>query len=160
MDLETKKIKDESEKKLIENVRQFGWSIMNVFDEKGNEPDFSYTIGIHHTTGQPELIITGIPGEPAKGILNEIGQYMKNHKIEPFKKYTDFLANDIPAIFLPVDVTVHRKLVGFNIWFYEGKDFPLFQVVWPDKEGHFPWEQECAEGIKASQFLLTDQRPT
>jgi hypothetical protein len=30
--------------------------------------------------------------------------------------------------------------VGYAIWFNKGRDFPLYQILWPDKSGGFPGE--------------------
>jgi hypothetical protein len=36
--------------------------------------------------------------------------------------------------------------------------FPLWQLVWPDKQGHFPDDPRCDAGIRAGQALLRQPR--
>jgi hypothetical protein len=33
--------------------------------------------------------------------------------------------------------------LGYALWFYCGMGFPVLQVVWPDRSGHFPWDPKC-----------------
>ncbi|MFL5577733.1 MAG: DUF4262 domain-containing protein [Gemmatimonadaceae bacterium] len=54
-----------------------------------------------------------------------------------------------------------RSFVGFARWFYGGDDFPVLQVVYPDRTGRYPWEDGVAEGFRAVQPVLADgpERP-
>ena len=44
--------------------------------------------------------------------------------------------------------------VAYALWFYAGRPFRLFQVVWPDKDGGFPGEPGCREELKEREPLL------
>jgi hypothetical protein len=44
--------------------------------------------------------------------------------------------------------------VGYALWFYAGKPFRLFQVIWPDKEGGFPGEPGAWDVLKEREPLL------
>ncbi len=37
------------------------WQVAGVFDSKGVEPDFAYTVGLHTSFGHPELVVWGAP---------------------------------------------------------------------------------------------------
>ena len=40
---------------------------------------------------------------------------------------------------------------------YGGRsDFPLLQVVWPDKQGRFPWDTEAEHGLAVAQPALCE----
>jgi hypothetical protein len=44
--------------------------------------------------------------------------------------------------------------VGYAIWFNGGREFPLLQLVWPDKEGRFPGDPGTSPGLAKQQPLL------
>jgi hypothetical protein len=39
-------------------------------------------------------------------------------------------------------------------WFYRGWEFPLLQLMWPDRDGRFPGERGAATGLARQQPLL------
>ena len=51
---------DKHELKAIEDIRKHGVHILHVFDDEGKKPDFSYTVGLWHTHGHPEVLISGL----------------------------------------------------------------------------------------------------
>ncbi|MNL71313.1 hypothetical protein D3C87_1964450 [compost metagenome] len=48
----------------------------------------------------------------------------------------------------------YRDYVGYARWYYEGNDFTLYQIVWPSRDGHFPWDTDAAAAYVAAQPLL------
>jgi hypothetical protein len=48
----------------------------------------------------------------------------------------------------------YREHVGYSMWFYGGPEFPLLQVVWPDKHGRFPGDPGALAAIATQQPLL------
>ncbi|MGV0837033.1 DUF4262 domain-containing protein [Mycolicibacterium thermoresistibile] len=53
---------------LRDTINDHGWAVQFVECEKR---PFAYTIGLHQF-GQPELLITGLPAQPAARVLNSI----------------------------------------------------------------------------------------
>ena len=52
----------------------------------------------------------------------------------------------------------YHDYVGFARWFYRGKHFPLYQIVWPNTDGHYPWHPHAPDSFKQWQPLL-DEAP-
>jgi hypothetical protein len=52
--------------------------------------------------------------------------------------------------------------LGYAIWFYRSlsKPFPAMQLIWPDKQGHFPWEAGYDERFYRLQKALYEAPPT
>ena len=46
-----------------------------------------------------------------------------------------------------------RAHLGAAIWAHEGEDFEAVQLVWPDKQGRWPWD-DAREGFRALQPVL------
>ncbi len=63
------------------------------------------------------------------------------------KKYADGdVSSDIllngNVCFVEVPLQLYDKYLGTAIWFYRKspRPFPCLQLVWPDRDGRFPWE--------------------
>ncbi len=133
--------KDDYEEKLLAQVDKHGWSVTSVFDPKQELPDFSYSIGIFETLKMPEVLVIGQKTEVSFWMVNEYGRRLRGG--ETFSKegcYGGFL-KDFNVTFLEADATVTSEDYTRSAkWFYQGTTFPLFQIVWPNLAGAFPWD--------------------
>ena len=70
----------------------------------------------------------------------------------------DSESNDVlkgyACAFRTVDKTHYHEYLGYARWFYGGDDFPVLQLVWPDKNGRFPWDADFADSLRWSQPVL------
>jgi hypothetical protein len=144
---------DAGEQKLLDDVRKFGWHCMNVLEDAENEP-FTYTIGLFHTYGHPELLIYGLPREVAHAVLNIAADAAASGKPLNLNEPTEELLEGYPCVFVPVPLSEYAEHVGFARWYYEGDDFPVQQIVWPSKAGLFPWHPEASLAFRAKQPVL------
>src|SRR5688572_26146623 len=106
-------------------------------------PGFVYSIGLYKKFNHPEIICFGLKTEVMAGILNDVCDRAKNGEtIEKGKFYSGFLV-DYDIQFIEVAKEYYQNYVGYAGWFYDLTfDFPLLQLVWPDKQNKFPWEEE------------------
>ena len=56
--------------------------------------------------------------------------------------------------FLTVDKSWYKAYFGYGYWFNGTWDFPALQIVWPDKQALFPWEDDFNPNWKWGQPLL------
>ena len=61
--------------------------------------------------------------------------------------------------FVTVPKTCYAEHLGLAVWAYEGDSFPCVQMVWPDKQGRWPWDAGVREGFAASQPVLGRKAP-
>ena len=54
----------------------------------------------------------------------------------------------------------YGPFLGTASWFYRGAPFPVWQVLWPDRGGRFPWERESADHVSILQPLLVEKSAT
>ncbi len=144
---------DPGENKLLEDVEKFGWHCVNILAE-GDLPPYSFTVGLFHSYQHPEFIIFGLPANVAHEILHIAVEAIKTGTPINLALPTDALLEGYPCCFVEVPVTAYRENVGFCMWFYEGDSFPLYQVVWPSREGHFPWHPAASESLRSIQPVL------
>ena len=146
---------DAPEKVFIENIRNHGWFGTHVFSE-GDSLAFSYTTGLWLREQAPELVVFSLDQNIAHQILCDIVNDLRNGKAFPRGAYVpDIFANG-GAYFFPVAKRHYRLHFGWSRWFYDGDEFPCLQLVWPDREGRFPWQDGVAEGYRELQPDLTE----
>lgn len=144
---------DDPERKVIADVEQYGWHCLHVLGGE-DTPQFSYTIGLQYTWSHPELIVVGLPPDVAHGILGLMVDALKTGTPIALDRPTDALLEDLPCVFVPVPKERYAEWVGFARWYYEGNDFELVQIVWPNREGHFPWHSQASKPFRAVQPIL------
>ena len=142
-----------TEQTIIKNVEKYGWHIA-YFESNRYAPTFAYTIGLYKTFKHPEIISFSLNTDILVWMLNHAGGRIKNdEKIETNKLYDGFLEG-YPVQFLEVKRENYSEYFGYGSWFYDWQDFPVLQLVWPDKESKFPWEEGFTKDWKSLQKLL------
>ncbi|MFZ2266289.1 MAG: DUF4262 domain-containing protein [Azonexus sp.] len=145
--------KDPSEIKLLEDVEKFGWHCLNILAED-ELPPYSFTVGLYHSYQHPELMIFGLPANLAHQILRIAADAIKSGKPINLELPTEELLRGYSCCFVEVPVSHYEENMGFCRWFYEGDSFPLYQIVWPSREGHFPWHPAASESFRSIQPVL------
>lgn len=144
---------DASEQKVIDDIATHGWHCVHISgDEEG--PGYSFTIGVYHSFGLPDFLIMGLPQATAHQILDVALDAARSGAIADFSSTTDALLKGHPCAFVRVPEAQYRDYVGYARWYYQGNDFTLQQIVWPSRDGHFPWDAEAGVAYVASQPLL------
>lgn len=144
---------DSGEVKLLSDIEKFGWHCLNILAED-EEPPYSFTVGLFHTFNYPELIIFGLPANVAHQILRIAADALKNGAPIDLSSPTEDLLKGYACCFVEVPASQYRENVGFCRWFYEGNAFPLYQIVWPSREGYFPWHPDAAASFRSAQPVL------
>jgi hypothetical protein len=143
----------EADEILFRNVREHGCHIVGVGD--GN-PAFSFSIGLALNYSHPEIIIFGMDPRKAAQIINIVcDEAAKGRKYADGDVSSDILVNG-NVCFVEVPLQHYREYLGTAIWFYSHspRPFPCLQLVWPDREGLFPWETGFDPVMKADQPIL------
>lgn len=149
------------EKDLVEKIDKFGCMIMHVFDGKGSDPGFSYSIGFPKNLGQPEVLVYGLDNSLMHSMINEIFRQCREdglilqdglHIGELIEGF-DCIAREVS------DCVAINEHFGSAIWynrrFLEEEIQTAFQIVWPGaRQGLFPWEQGCADDVIECQPAL------
>ncbi|OON68848.1 DUF4262 domain-containing protein [Hymenobacter sp. CRA2] len=143
----------EAERQILHDVQEHGFFVA-LFHGDGYSPGFAYTIGLFQTYGYPELICFGLGHElmhslfwEAKRLFDEQPQPDLNVGHPGFLEGHD-------VRFLVVDKACYADYLGYGMWFYNGRDFPALQLVWPDQQGLFPWQDDFKADWKFLQPLL------
>jgi len=144
---------DASEKRVIDNIATYGWHCIGILAED-DLPGYSFTIGNYHTTGHPEFIIVGLATDVAHDLLHLAVTGTKDGTIADLAAPTDAILEGYSCIFVEVPKAAYREHVGYARWYYEGDDFPLYQIVWPSMGGQYSWDADASAAYRARQPVL------
>lgn len=124
------------DERTIGHIEEFGCSVVNL---KRTEYGlgWAYTIGVFDTCGKPEIIAVGLLPETAHCALNEAARLLRAGVNLSKGRHRD-LVGEVECEFRPVDAGWIRQLMGWALWYYEGTDFPVLQLVYPDHKNRFP----------------------
>ena len=148
---------DDYDRKLLADVERYGWHLVGIKDDP-NGPPYVFSVGIYHTTGQPEICIFGLSDTGVMGqIVNEIGDLMQSGEAFEDWQASDEVLDHYPCIFRTVDRSLYGEYFGYARWFHEGDDFPMLQCVWPDQSGCFPWDSDFDPELLQTQPVLAQK---
>lgn len=142
------------ERNIHKHIEECGCSVTSVFDPEGDEPSFSYSIGIAKTSKAPELIVVGLEPEMGHWLVNEYNRRIRAGEIfVPGVLYEGFLEGF--AVQFGAVAREHREeLMRSATWLHEGPDFEALQLIWPSTDGSWPSDAPASEWFRASQPLL------
>ena len=149
---------DHAEQKIVDDVERVGWSIMTVAprtDSDDPEEWFAYTIGLQKTFGWPEIICFGLATDVMVTLLNSAVDELRERDLTPAAgiELTEVL-NNYPAR-LAENPSIPFNYLGFANWFapHAGMTEPpsRLQLMWPDRNGHFPDDPSCVPEVRQLQ---------
>ena len=144
---------EQTKQTIVANVEKYGCDIA-LFEADNYRPAFAYTTGLFKTYGHAEIICFGLRTDVMAAIINHAYELIKQgDTLVTNKPYNEFLEG-YAVQFIKVDEDYYRHYVGYAGWFYKSFDFPLLQLVWPDKQNNFPWEEDFNPDWKFKQPLL------
>lgn len=147
---------DQGDVKMLADILDHGWHVIGIPDDEAG-PGFVFTVGVYLRTRQPEILMMGVPLEPAHRVLNAIAEHlMAGGTIIPGQRYPDFV-DGRDVLFRPIHPSQYREYLGCANWFYRSLSgpYPALQCVWPDLHGHFPHESEFDARFSGRQMDLS-----
>jgi Domain of unknown function (DUF4262) len=151
--------RDDPERIVLHNIAEFGWHCVNVIEDDG-QPPWTFSIGFYETYGFPEIIIIGRSRATSHHILETLSNTLEKNESPDLTAPALDLIPGIPCLFQDVLPRYFSDYVGFALWFYRKRKFPLFQIVWPNNEGLYPWSPRASKAFKEWQPVLSGSFPT
>ena len=146
---------DDHDRKLLSDVAAYGWHVPYILADE-NGPAYSFSVGLYLKFEHPEILVMGLSQPAAVQLINLAGRYISSGRVFRPQERTHDLAEGFACSFVPIIVDHYRHYLGYCIWFYRTlkQPFPAIQLVWPDTEGRFPWENGYDEQFFKLQRLL------
>lgn len=144
--------KEQLFEKVRGDIQEDGWSTISVFPTL-TDPGvhFSYSIGFREHGRHPEVIILGIPSEYAHPMIRTLYERVAaGERFEDGQRLDGVLEEyQVELRAVPPDGAPLNMARAF----YDVEELAALQIVWPDKEGLFPGEEGCDEGVALMQNL-------
>lgn len=135
-------------------VQEHGFAIVPVKGNGKDIPGYIYSVGLGQKFGHPELVILGLPDDLIQELVtNIIAQLNKGAMFEDGKVYPGMFS-EFAVGFLTIKDEFKSTIMDATAAFYGANQFDAMQVVWPDPQGYFPWEQEFDERFAHYQPAL------
>ncbi len=106
-------------------------------DEHG--PGWAYTTGLWHGHRIPELAMFGLDVRLMHTILDDLGRRAVDGQTVAAGQERHDVAS-VPVVLKDVDHRWYEAFFGTATGYYRTTRFPFLQVVWPDRDGVFPWQ--------------------
>jgi hypothetical protein len=161
---------DDFQGNVVKNVEEHGCFIHAVPPLEEGFPTYAYSIGFTKTAERtktaelPEVLLFGLPDEvygPAINYLLQIGvggcSFSEGERVSG-------VFGDYDAIVRVVDESwLTEDLFGSMLWYHSsqmgGAKPKVAMLVWPDTELLYPWDDGCADWVRASQPAIYEPRP-
>jgi hypothetical protein len=142
-----------SRQKVVDDVAEHGWMCVHLRAE-GHEGPYSYTVGLFRTYSHPELAVFGLSGEVAHQVLNNaVALIQQGHALDPSQPVSG-LVEDCSCLLASVPVMELQRYFGICRSYYEGDRFAMLQIIWPTRQGQFPWDASSTAGFRAMQPIV------
>src|SRR5262245_32731872 len=142
-----------AQRALLADIAESGVHIAHE-DERGERPAHAYTIGMRHSFGEPEVLVIGLPREVAQDLLDNVADEANGGRMFAAGEQHDGLVRDYPVRLLRVSDTQATQWLPLVGWAYERSDVPCLQLVYPDKQGRWPWQADVRDGFRRIQPVL------
>ena len=145
---------DEADRQVLENIKRFGCQVMHIAAED-DLPPFAYSVGIQQTTSAPEVVVIGLKQPMAHFVVNEYNNRVRNgERFVTGQRYAGFVGG-FDVLVSDVDKSHYEEYFGVDLWLYEGPNFDVVQLIYPNTSGVWPWQPEANDGFRAWQPILS-----
>jgi uncharacterized protein DUF4262 len=138
---------DQEDARLADVIRTHGWAVQYVGEGEGtDEPAFGYTVGLFGL-GHPELVVVGLEHELACGVLNTVGEMVRDGRnLVPGEFLTD--GDGAAALVVEVLPNPGEVLFSANRFYSRPEEFsvPAYQLTWALDGGVWPWDADYPGG--------------
>jgi hypothetical protein len=132
-----------------------GLRLVHVEDDEGG-PIWSYTVGLWRAFEQPEVVVFGLPVDLAEQLFEALMDAVEDGARYAAGTQHDGLLRGYPVCFRRVDAAQCRGLLPAIAAVHAADDVPCVQLVYPDKQGRWPWQPDVRDGFRKLQPVLED----
>ncbi len=142
-----------AERQIFADIAANGVHIVHVA-AIDDAPLFSFTIGLWATFAQPEVLVIGLPPEIAADLLDNVADEVDGGRKFAAGEKHEGLVQGYPVYFGAIAAAQAQQWLAAMCWAYERADVPCVQLVYPDKQGRWPWQPDVRDGFRAVQPVL------
>ncbi len=139
------------QQEVLVDVAEQGVHVVHVPRNGSEGPSYSYTVGLWESFQQPEVVVFGMPEDVAQDLLDTLADDASEGRVFQAGERHEGLLVGYPVRFFATPPAMTASHFDVLPWAYEGADVPVIQLVWPDKQGRWPWEADVRDGFAEAQ---------
>ena len=90
-------------------------------------------------------------------LLNDLADAVREGHAFASGDVSDRFLDAYDVTFRTVPERQYDAYLGWANWFNDGHGFPALQMIYPDRERHWPWDDGVAEGFRRNQPVLESE---
>jgi len=130
---------EESFERTLSDIEKYGWHAMIITGETWSR--FAYTVGAYDALGLPELIVVGLTEKTAHTALHLAIKAMQSGTDLTIGRHADIIGG-VGVEVRPVSREWYEHVMYRTNWYYSGDRVPVLQIIYPDLDGHFQWDED------------------
>ncbi len=139
---------------VLNNIEKFGFHTTSVMGSDPDEVSYSYSTGIHETINKPDIIIFGLSPSVSHAVIGIYYDRVKSGELfEPGIEYSGFLKG-YPVMLASVPKAKIDEHMLCIPWLYPGREHEAYQILYPDDDGLWPWEDSVSGSFRQLQPVL------
>lgn len=139
-----------------DDVRRTGWHVTGVFPTEDDKikVGFCYTAGLWGALQHPELIVFALPPNVAHGVFSGVRERILQGERFEDGQFADRVVRNYRVLFHSVPNDDDDYPTTSATAYYGHRDYPVLQLVLPDMQGRFPWQDDVDPKMRLTQQLL------
>jgi len=125
------------------NIERYGWEAMLISSSE-QASSFAYTVGLHDVFGFPEIIVVGLKTNTAHHALGYAVKAMRAGVDLTVGRHRE-IVGEVEVEFRPVSSRWYKHVMCRADWYYNRAEIPALQLIYPDMENRFQWEEGFTE---------------
>jgi len=142
-----------AQRRVLDDVDENGVHVVRV-PASEDWPEHCYSVGLWHSFEQPEVVVFGLPSDIANELIEAIADEAAEGATFATNDRHDGLLHAYSVRFEAVPKAMVADRLPIAAWANQGEEFPVLQIVWPDKQGHWPWDSGVRDGFREMQPVL------
>jgi hypothetical protein len=140
---------DDRTRWLRTTIAEVGWAVVAV----AADPAHAFTVGLWHSFDLPELAMFGLQPTDMQVWLNECVRLLRRRgpAAAADGETIDGVLSGYALMLSEVHPTWREPLFGAVCSYYGTTEVPVRQVVWPDRDGRWPWDEAASEACRLGQ---------
>lgn len=156
------KSSEQVRREFLGRIARHDYTMVSVRAERAKDgswlaPGFVYSVGLWGFHRAPELIVVGAPDRHGAGLVEKYAEWVKAGRRFRPGAHPHFIEG-VPVVLEPVSPPLYREWFARAFDFYPQGDFRAYQLLWPDREGAWPWESRWRRLAVPQPVLTTTGR--
>jgi hypothetical protein len=143
--------RDEYLRRVEAEIVARGWHVTVVEDT----PRYAHTTGLTRSFAHPEILVIGLPITSIASVVDEVAQLVANGTVFKAHDVSHEVFEGLEATFREVPLVSVLDYCAAATAFY-GLPPKVLQLVWPDANGHWPWDWRADARAKLQQPVLSE----